>query len=368
MIKYFAVIYINCRLENLCKINNIKKEVEFAMIKDPIFFEKNRVERVYTGGKLFSTFFGDDSMDSYEPEEWIASNVNALNKNSQKEKEGISKLKDSSIYFDELLMKYPNELLGTKKRLRILVKLLDSAIRLPAQAHPDHEFSKKYFNSEYGKTECWIVLDTREDAKIYFGFADGVTQDMFEKAIDNSEYDKAAMEKLMRQVTPEKDGVYLVPAKTVHAIGKGCLILEIQEPTDFTIQPEHYCGDYKLCSKEMYLGLTRDQAMECFEFQKVPNAKVVPRVIEETNEKKIECLIDRNNTECFVINRIKLTDGKEILCVKDSYAVYIVTKGEGVLLGENYARDMKKGDYFFMPACLMGEFCISGNLEIVECY
>ena len=122
------------------------------MFDSPIFFHINRVGRVYIGGKLFSAFFGDDSADSYEPEEWIASNVSALNKNSKTEKEGVSKVVNSDLYFDELVEKYPQELLGSSKKLRILVKVLDSAIRLPAQAHPDKEFSRKYFNSEYGKT------------------------------------------------------------------------------------------------------------------------------------------------------------------------------------------------------------------------
>lgn len=323
------------------------------MLESPVFFQKNRVGRVYVGGKLFSTFFGDDSADSYEPEEWIASNVSALNKNSKTEKEGVSKVVNSDLYFDELVEKYPQELLGSSKKLRILVKILDSAIRLPAQAHPDKEFSRKYFNSEYGKTECWIVLDTRPDAKIYFGFKNGVTLSEFEKAIDDSEHDKDAMERLMLEIKPEKNGVYLVPAKTVHAIGKGCLILEIQEPTDFTIQPERYCGEYKLSDKEMYLGLTRTQAVECFDFAKAPNAKIEPVVIEDTASIKTESLICKKNTDCFVVNRITLSGGKKTLKIENSYAIYIVTNGEGILSGNNYSKIINKGDYFFMPACLM---------------
>lgn len=338
------------------------------MFDSPIFFHKNRVGRVYIGGKLFSAFFGDDSADSYEPEEWIASNVSALNKNSKTEKEGVSKVANSDLYFDELIEKYPQELLGSSKKLRILVKILDSAIRLPAQAHPDKEFSRKYFNSEYGKTECWIVLDTRPDAKIYFGFKNGVTLSEFEKAIDDSERDKDAMERLMLEIKPEKNGVYLVPAKTVHAIGAGCLILEIQEPTDFTIQPERYCGEYKLSDKEMYLGLTRTQAVECFDFAKAPNAKIEPVFIEDTASIKTESLINKNNTECFVVNRITLSGGKKTLKIEDSYAIYIVTNGEGILSGNNYSKIINKGDYFFMPACLMGKFSVSGNVELVECY
>ena len=253
------------------------------MINKPIFFERNRVGRVYTGGKLFGDFFGDEPIDGFEPEEWIASAVKAANKISKGEKEGISKIENSDLYFDALLKDYPTELLGEGNKYRILVKGLDSAIRLPAQAHPDKAFSKKYFNSAYGKTECWIILATRENAKLFFGFKDGVDKETFSKAIDDSLTDKDAMERLMCEITPKVGEVYFVPAKTVHAIGKGCLILEVQEPTDFTIQPEHYCGDYKLNEQEMMLGLSKEVALECFDFVPAPNSKIEPQVAEEQN-------------------------------------------------------------------------------------
>ena len=213
------------------------------MVKETIFFERNRVGRVYTGGKLFHEFFGDEPVDGYMPEEWIASNVKALNKDSDIPNEGLSKIKGSDKYFDEVLRENPIELLGSKGKLRILVKGLDSSIRLPAQAHPDKEFSRKHFNSEYGKTECWTILGTRPDAKIYFGFKEGVTKEIFEQAIEQSETDMDAMERLMLSLEPKIGDVYMVPARTVHAIGSGCLILEVQEPTDFTIQPERWCGE-----------------------------------------------------------------------------------------------------------------------------
>ena len=338
------------------------------MIKEPIFFERNRVGRVYTGGKLFSGLFGDEPIDNYEPEEWIASGVKALNKDSKSPKEGISKIKDSELYFDELLQKYPTELLGNNDKLRILVKALDSAIRLPAQAHPDKEFSRKYFNSSYGKTECWIILDTRPDAKIFFGFKEGVTKEAFQEAIDQSEHDMDAMERLMLEISPKKGEVYFVPAKTVHAIGKGCLILEIQEPTDFTIQPEHYCGEYKLSEQEMYLGLSRDVAVSCFDFGKAPDAELKPQITLQEKDVTIESLVGPKDTDCFIINRIKLSGGEYIPNIKDGYAIFIVTEGNGEISGEEYSKPIKKGDYFFMPACLMGKFKLSGNAEIVECY
>ena len=54
--------------------------------------------------------------------------------------------------------------------------------------------------------------------------------------------------------------------------------------------------------------------------------------------------------------------------IQDSYGVYIVTNGEGKLVGEEYSKEIKKGDYFFMPACLMNKFSLEGNVEVVECY
>lgn len=338
------------------------------MINTPIFFERNRVGRVYSGGKLFSGFFGDEPVDGFLPEEWIASSVKAINKIQLHEKEGISKIENSDMYFDELLEKYPGQMCGSIGKMRILVKVLDSAVRLPAQAHPDKAFSRKYFNSSYGKTESWIILDTRENAKIYFGFKDGVDKEVFSKAIDDSKTDKDALERLMLCREPKKNDVFLVPAKTVHAIGAGCLILEIQEPTDFTVQPEHWCDEYELNDKEMYLTLTKEQAIECFDFAPAPDTKMQPEVIFSENGTMKENLIGEKATDCFIVNRFKLNGGKCTLNVTDSYGVYIVTDGCGTLEGENYKKEIKKGDYFFMPSCLMGKFTISGNMECVECF
>ncbi len=338
------------------------------MFRHPIFFERNRVGRVYTGGLLFADFFGDPAEDGYFPEEWIASAVKAVNQVQASPKEGVSKIEGTDLYFDQLLQEHPEELLGQGNQLRILVKALDSAIRLPAQAHPDKAFSKKHFNSTFGKTECWLILQTRPGAKLFFGFKPGVTQSQFEAAIDQSEQDPDAMERLMETITPKPGEVYFVPAKTVHAIGKGCLILEVQEPTDFTIQPERYCGSYRLSDKEMYMGLTRQQAVSCFDFCPAPNAELTPVITEHASGLQIEQLVGPTQTNCFVINRITLSGGQFVPWVQNSYAIYIVTKGNGTIHGEGYSRTISKGEYFFMPAAGMGQFTITGNAELIECY
>ncbi len=338
------------------------------MMNEPIFFERNRVRRVYTGGRLFGDFFGDEPVDGFMPEEWIASSVEAINREKTSEKEGVSIVKGSGIYFDELLEKYPLEMLGSRQKMRVLVKILDSAVRLPAQAHPDKEFSRKYFNSEYGKTESWIILDKRQDAKIYFGFKDGVDRKLFSDAIDASEKDKNAMERLMECYEPQIGDVFLVPAKTVHAIGAGCLILEVQEPTDFTIQPEHWCADYRLSDDEMYIGLSKEEAIGCFNFCKSPDTGIVPVTVYHKDRARVENVIKPSDTGCFIINRITLNGGEYTLSVNDSYGVYIVTEGTGEICGDGYSKKIQKGDYFFMPACLMDRFCLKGSMKVTECF
>lgn len=341
------------------------------ILKNPIFFEQNRVGRVYTGGALFADFFGDNSSDGFEPEEWVASSVRAINKVPKCEKEGVSKIKDSDIYLDYLLEEYKSEILGDRDTFGVLTKVLDSAIRLPVQAHPDKAFSREHFGSDYGKAESWIVLATREDASIYFGFKEEITKEQFEDAVAKSKTDKTAMEELLNKIPVNVGDVYFVPAKMVHAIGYGCLILEIQEPTDFTIQPEYYCGDYLLNDKEMYLGLTPDTALDVFDYsvfgeEAINKGRKTPAVISNINGVKEETLISYDDTPCFAVNRYTVTNSS--LTLKAKPAVYVVTKGKGeVVCGDNKT-EIKKGDYFMLP--YSSNNCIvetNNEIEIVAC-
>ena len=97
----------------------------------PMFFEKNRVFRVYTGGKLFADFFSDDSTESNYPEEWVVSSVRALNEGSTDIHEGISKIEGTEVYLDEAIREHKKELLGDREDIGILTKILNSSIRLP---------------------------------------------------------------------------------------------------------------------------------------------------------------------------------------------------------------------------------------------
>lgn len=328
----------------------------------PVFFKQNRVRRIYTGGKLFSEFFGDDSQDGYFPEEWVCSVTTAMNEGSTDPKEGVS-LTEDGVYFDDLLNTYHKEMLGDRSELGILVKILDSSIRLPIQTHPDKEFSEKYFNSTHGKAESWVILATRENACLYFGFKDVIPTEQFAKALQEGE---EALIPLLNRVEVKTGDVFFIPARAVHAIGAGCLILETQEPTDFTIQPEKTCGDYVLSENEKYLGLSPEIAMSCFDMTIAgEKAEQISRKIPKAAN-GVEQLITKADTPCFAVNRIVPGEDKS-----DSLfgpAVYVVTEGEGTVSGNGNCRSIKKGDYFFMPHCADGQYTVNGStLKVVQC-
>ncbi len=341
------------------------------ILQGPIFFEKNRVGRVYTGGALFADFFGDDSTDGFEPEEWVASSVKAINTISKGEKEGVSQIRGTDLYFDDLLREYPGDLLGDRKEFGVLTKVLDSAIRLPVQAHPDKAFSRKHFNSDYGKAESWIVLGCREDACLYFGFNKPYTAEEFKSAVAASLDDKQAMERLLNKIPVNPGDVFFVPAKMAHAIGSGCLILEVQEPTDFTIQPEYYCGDYRLNDKEMYIGLDANTAIDVFDFSVWGDAAIAkgrkqPKVLYEKDGVTAEALITYEDTPCFAVERYSVRDSRVVLNKKP--AVYMITEGEGTACCNGKEQAVRPGDYFFLPhSAYETELKTQGAVTVVAC-
>ncbi len=342
------------------------------IVKKPIFLNRNRVGRIYTGGKLFSGFFGDEPVDNFLPEEWVCSAVEALNEGSEIENEGISTVRGTNILFSDLLKEYKEDMIGARKDFPVLVKLLDSAVRLPIQAHPDREYSEKYLNSSYGKAESWLVVDTREDACLYFGFKDQISKEEFRKAVARSYDEPDYMEPLLNRIPVKKGDMYLVPAKMVHAIGAGCLILETQEPTDFTIQPEAWCAGNRISEHTMYLGLPEDIALDVFNFdiygeEAVRRAKKEPKTIYCEDGVKRETLISYDDTPCFSVNRITIENSSTGDFTAP--AIYIVTEGEGTVTCKEENVSVKKGDYFFAPYSIKGDFTVSakGKLEIVEC-
>ena len=345
------------------------------IVKEPIFFERNRVYRIYKGGMPYKELFNDgfdDGTDNMFPEEWIASKVKAINPKYFGERDGVSKIKDTDIFFDDLLNDYKEELLGNRK-YDCLVKFLDSAVRLPFQVHPTKEFSRKHFNSDYGKTEAWLVVAKRPNAKLYFGFKDKITKEQLSELEERSEVEKDIMGNLLAGVDVNVGDIWLIKAGLIHAIGAGCTIVEVQEPTDFTIQPERWCNDYHISYEEEYIGLDKDTALNAINYDIYGDsakayAKVTPTVEIDTPTYKKEVLISYDDTPCFGEKRHTIKNGGSFV-MDFAPSVYICLYGSAVITGENYRKEIRKGDYFYLPFVAENKFTVSTETTatLIEC-
>lgn len=337
----------------------------------PVFFEENRVYRIYKGGKPFHRLFNrGKNEDTMFPEEWIASKVKAINPKYFGKRDGVSIVKGTEIFFDDFLKEYPDELLGHRK-YDCLVKFLDSAIRLPFQVHPTPAFAKKHFGSEYGKTEAWLVVATRENAKIYFGFNRKITKEELSRLEEVSETEKDIMSTILYGIDAKVGDIYLIKAGLIHAIGAGCTIVEVQEPTDFTIQPERWCGDYHISFQEEYIGLDKDTALDCINYDlysenALISATVKPKREIDTPTYIKENLITYADTPCFAENRHILKGGT--LTMDFAPSVWILLEGKAKITGENYEKEISAGDYFYLPFAAENKFKIqSENATLIEC-
>ena len=339
---------------------------------NPVFFERNRIYRVYRGGKMFQHLFNDPVENTLYPEEWIASTVTAMGTpHDDIPNYGISVVKDTNIPFTQLLDKYPLEMLGDLKDFNIFAKILHSSVRLPVQSHPDIDFSRKYFSSEKGKEEAWLVLAAENDAAIYYGFKDGVNEKDFSEAIDKSEDDKEVAASLLNRIKVKPGDVYFVPGKAVHTIGSGCLILEIQESTDFVMLCDHWCDEVHLTEKEMFQGLTKKQAIECFNFNEdsastIKKGKIKPEIFIETDSTVAETLISETESTNFLMNQYTIDSGS--LRLENAPSIIIPIEGEGILRGPDITRKIGAGDYFFLPYSAGGtEIETNSKIKFVEC-
>ena len=215
----------------------------------------------------------------------------------------------------------------------MLAKLIDSNQDLSIQVHPNDEYARKYENS-YGKNEMWYVVDSDEGAMLYIGFNKDVSKEEIEKRIENN-----TLVDVMNHILVHPGDAYYIPAGTIHAIGKGCLIFEIQQNSNITYR----VYDYGRRDKNGYLRELH-----------------VKKALDVLNLKKMEPYNMRNEPEI----RNKPFFAKEEENLKSIKATKESFKAITVLSGEGFVDDIpcKKGDTFFIPAG--EEAIIKGNIRV----
>jgi len=334
------------------------------IIPDILMLGPNRVWRTYTGGKHLDVLEGISSpSDSHFPEDWIASTIRATNVGREDiPDEGYSKveIEGQLIYLKDLFQQFPQELLGINHyakfgpNTQFLTKFLDTAMRLHIQAHPTISFSQKYLSSNSGKTEAYVILDTRKEVKtpyVFIGFQHPSSKQDFRNAVEHQDVDRIVS--YFDKIPIAPGDVFIVPGGLPHAIGEGIFMIEIMEPTDFVVRLEFDRGGYVLPEQSRFMGRDVDFALAMINFNRVSSEEIrhklfcSPEIIRDQEQSIEYNLIGLKHTPCFSLNKLEVVTRYSKKA--DSFYIGIVTKGKGQIESSTQKVQLRAGDKFFVP-------------------
>ncbi|MBR4445109.1 MAG: ROK family protein [Solobacterium sp.] len=247
----------------------------------------------------------------------------------------------------EYIQENGQDVLGTHcRRFRdfpILIKFIDAKDDLSIQVHPNNGFALSK-EGQYGKTEMWYVLDAAEGAFIYYGFKREVSMSEFAERIKNN-----TLQEVLNAVEVHKGDAFLIESGTIHAIGKGCLIAEIQQNSNVTYR----VYDYGRKGKD---GKKRDLHIE----KALAVTSRMPVI------RKGEGYPHIADCDYFTVDKLNL-DGKltyrmQGMVSDDSFLSILILDGEGTLSNQQEKVTYRKGDSLFLPAG-SGDWQIEGRCD-----
>lgn len=244
------------------------------------------------------------------------------------------------------------DVLGTKGKafedFPMLIKFIDAKGNLSIQVHPDNEYAKRV-EHEYGKTEMWYILDAEEGATLYFGTNQEVTKEEFHKKIEND-----TVLDVLKKVPVHKGDVFFIEAGTIHAIGEGIVICEIQQNSNSTYRVYDF-GRVGADGKPRQLHI--EKALD------VSNLKPL-----ESDFKPCGKMEKQDGYDCTMLGTCEYFTtylyNVESTCTvevnEESFVAVIILDGEGTIDQESFV----KGDSFFIPANA-GKVSIQGNCQFI---
>jgi mannose-6-phosphate isomerase len=314
----------------------------------PLQFQPIFKDRIWGGTKL-KTVLNKPITSSITGESWELSTVDGdVSVIANGEFAG----KSLTAFIDAL----PNEVLGTKvfkifgKQFPLLFKYLDAREDLSIQVHPNDQLASARHNS-FGKTEMWYVLQADAGSSIIVGF---------KKDSNSAEYienlNGKTLLSLLDTIPVEVGDVFFLETGTVHAIGAGLLIAEIQQTSDITYR----LYDFDRVDAD---GNTRalhiDLALDAINYDKI-DAKKSYQKHENTSNEMVDC-------NYFTTNYIPLSGTMKFEKDGRSFHVYMCTEGDFTITQENVPYHYKKGDTILMPAAI-SIFEFTGNASLLEIY
>jgi mannose-6-phosphate isomerase len=344
----------------------------------------NRVWRPYLGGRILDQLAGNSSpTDSHFGEDWIASLTRAVNAGREQIDEGVSAVivDGRRIPLPEVLATDAAYFLGARHveaygpKLMFLVKFLDSAIRLPIQTHPTIAFAQKHLGSNSGKTEVYHVLSIRPEHPspyLFLGFQHPPSQEEFRRMVETQ--DHAGLEGCFEKIPVKTGDTFYIPGGIPHALGAGVLMVEIMEPTDYSVRFDYQKPEYGITEAGRFMNRDLEFAMSMTSFDYLSVDEVLTRYRIAPVAEKVsgstayrESLINEKQTKVLAVKKA-IVQGSAVFA-DDAFSVSIVTKGTCEIETVGGRTCYEQFDRFLIPAGVSPYRVVSEKgVELLQCY
>lgn len=265
-------------------------------------------------------------------------------------------MKDKTL--DDAIKEWGSGALGEKSRgaatLPILVKLIDAKDRLSVQVHPSDDYALSH-EGDNGKTELWYVIDCCEGAELVYGLKRAVTKDEFRQMIESNTLDE-----ILNYVPVHKGDSFFIQSGTVHAIGAGILIAEIQENSNLTYRVSDY-GRLGADGKPRELHIDKAIEVSSLTSSDFPFGNIGE--MSKIGNADFRRIISCEYFTCGVVYMNK--DAAERFGGNDSFVSLVVLKGSAEVIHDNESFRISKGDSVFIPAGIICEIRADDTAELL---
>lgn len=250
----------------------------------------------------------------------------------------------------ELAVENPTWIFGSSDQrpesLPLLLKYLDCQRVLSVQVHPDDSYGATMNPPDLGKTEAWYIIAAEPGAKLYAGLKSGVDSDQLRQAVADG-----TLEDCLHVIEPQAGDCVFIPAGTVHALGAGLLVAEIQQASNTTFR----LFDWNRVDKD---GNPRqlhvEQALEVIDFESGPRSIQIPRSTDQVGrEQLVHC-------EKFVLDRLNAPFQEQI---GGDNKFHLLTAPNGAIRltwntnGSQVVETLQLGQSVLLPASMPGVHC-----------
>ena len=302
----------------------------------PLKFEPLLKEKVWGGNRLVTAYNKKGNPSLKYGESW---ELSAVSDNLSVVSNGF--LAGNNI--EELIEVYMGDLTGDAvfdkfgNEFPLLIKFIEAREDLSIQVHPDNAVARERHKA-YGKTEMWYILESEENSKIYTGFRNNISKEVYLDALGAGELDK-----LMNIENTSAGDAFFTPAGRIHSIGAGILLVEIQQTSDITYRIYDW-------NRVGYNGQPRelhnDLALDVIDFNASVNNKISKELVLNRTENLISCEFFTTNLIDF--NKPVVKDYN----LFDSFIIYICTNGEFMIRYDGKSEPVIRGETVLLPAMI----------------